>query len=140
MIPVHFAGQPADMDDLMTIAGEKELIVIEDCAHAHGASWRGKSVGSIGDFGSFSFQASKNLTAGEGGVRDVAGAGCCFDSTRRFEGGSAINSGCLQLGARKEANTRASRAENSRGEALRQTRRVYKLTRQPGTRSVVSLY
>ena len=67
MIPVHFAGQPADMDDLMTIAAEKNLIVIEDCAHAHGASWRGKSVGGIGDFGSFSFQASKNLTAGEGG-------------------------------------------------------------------------
>ena len=67
MIPVHFAGQPADMDELMTIAGEKQLIVIEDCAHAHGASWRGKSIGSIGDFGSFSFQASKNLTAGEGG-------------------------------------------------------------------------
>jgi dTDP-4-amino-4,6-dideoxygalactose transaminase len=67
MIPVHFAGQPADMDELMMIAGEKQLIVIEDCAHAHGASWRGKSIGSIGDFGSFSFQASKNLTAGEGG-------------------------------------------------------------------------
>ncbi|HVF47843.1 MAG TPA: DegT/DnrJ/EryC1/StrS family aminotransferase [Pyrinomonadaceae bacterium] len=67
MIPVHFAGQPADMDELMKIAMEKNLIVIEDCAHAHGASWRGRSVGSIGDFGSFSFQASKNLTAGEGG-------------------------------------------------------------------------
>lgn len=67
MIPVHFAGQPADMDELVKIAVEKDLIVIEDCAHAHGASWRGRSVGSIGDFGSFSFQASKNLTAGEGG-------------------------------------------------------------------------
>lgn len=67
MIPVHFAGQPADMDELMKIAAENDLIVIEDCAHAHGATWRGKSVGSIGDFGSFSFQASKNLTAGEGG-------------------------------------------------------------------------
>ena len=68
VIPVHFAGQPADMDELMTIAAEHDLIVIEDCAHAHGASWRGKRVGSIGDFGSFSFQASKNLTAGEGGI------------------------------------------------------------------------
>lgn len=67
MIPVHFAGQPADMDELMKIAAENQLVVIEDCAHAHGASWRGRSVGSIGDFGSFSFQASKNLTAGEGG-------------------------------------------------------------------------
>jgi dTDP-4-amino-4,6-dideoxygalactose transaminase len=67
MIPVHFAGQPADMDELMKIASDNQLVVIEDCAHSHGAAWRGKSVGSIGDFGSFSFQASKNLTAGEGG-------------------------------------------------------------------------
>ena len=68
IIPVHFAGQPADMDDIMQISSENDLIVIEDCAHAHGASWKGKSVGSIGHFGSFSFQASKNLTAGEGGI------------------------------------------------------------------------
>ncbi|MDQ3750643.1 MAG: DegT/DnrJ/EryC1/StrS family aminotransferase [Acidobacteriota bacterium] len=67
VIPVHFAGQPADMDALMEIAEKSQLIVIEDCAHAHGAMWRGKSIGSFGDFGSFSFQASKNLTAGEGG-------------------------------------------------------------------------
>ena len=67
IIPVHFAGQPADMDALMEIAKENKLVVIEDCAHAHGAQWQGKSIGSFGDFGSFSFQASKNLTAGEGG-------------------------------------------------------------------------
>jgi dTDP-4-amino-4,6-dideoxygalactose transaminase len=67
IIPVHFAGQPADMDALMGLAKRHHLVVIEDCAHAHGASWKGKSVGSFGDFGSFSFQASKNLTAGEGG-------------------------------------------------------------------------
>ena len=67
IIPVHFAGQPADMDALMSMAERRGLIVIEDCAHAHGATWRGKSIGSFGHFGSFSFQASKNLTAGEGG-------------------------------------------------------------------------
>ena len=67
IIPVHFAGQPADMDALMEIARRHNLIVVEDCAHAHGARWRGKSIGSFGSFGSFSFQASKNLTAGEGG-------------------------------------------------------------------------
>lgn len=67
VIPVHFAGQPADMDALMDIAERHQLVVIEDCAHAHGASWKGKSIGSFGHFGSFSFQASKNLTAGEGG-------------------------------------------------------------------------
>ena len=68
MIPVHFAGQPADMDRLLAIAADNGLFVIEDCAHAHGASWRGRGVGSMGEFGSFSFQASKNLTAGEGGI------------------------------------------------------------------------
>jgi dTDP-4-amino-4,6-dideoxygalactose transaminase len=68
IIPVHFAGQPADMDALMSVAERHGLIVIEDCAHAHGATWKGKSIGSFGHFGSFSFQASKNLTAGEGGL------------------------------------------------------------------------
>ena len=68
MIPVHFAGHPADIDELMKIGAENGLVVIEDSAHAHGACWKGKSVGSFGDFGSFSFQASKNLTAGEGGI------------------------------------------------------------------------
>ena len=67
IIPVHFAGQPADMDALIDIAERHELVVIEDCAHAHGATWKGKSIGSFGHFASFSFQASKNLTAGEGG-------------------------------------------------------------------------
>jgi dTDP-4-amino-4,6-dideoxygalactose transaminase len=67
IIPVHFAGQPADLDALMEIAKKNNLVVIEDCAHAHGAKWREKSVGSFGDFGSFSFQGSKNITAGEGG-------------------------------------------------------------------------
>lgn len=68
MIPVHFAGHPADMDALMPLARKHDLLVIEDCAHAHGASWRGRKIGSFGDFGSFSFQESKNMTAGEGGM------------------------------------------------------------------------
>lgn len=68
IIPVHFAGQPADLDAIIEIAERHDLIVIEDCAHAHGATWRGRRVGSFGTFGSFSFQASKNMTAGEGGI------------------------------------------------------------------------
>lgn len=68
IIPVHFAGQPADMDAIIEIADKHDLAVIEDCAHAHGASWRGRRVGSFGAFGSFSFQASKNMTAGEGSI------------------------------------------------------------------------
>ena len=68
IIPVHLAAQVADMDEIMAIAEEYELIVIEDCAHAHGAKWRGRGVGTIGHFGSFSLQSSKILTSGEGGV------------------------------------------------------------------------
>jgi len=68
VIPVHFAGQPADMETLMAIAHARGLVVIEDAAHAHGASYRRRPVGSIGHMASFSFQSSKNVTAGEGGI------------------------------------------------------------------------
>jgi len=68
IIPVHFAGQIADMDAIVSIAKEHNLIVIEDAAHAHGASYKNRPAGSIGHMGSFSFQSSKNLTAGEGGI------------------------------------------------------------------------
>ncbi|NSW91439.1 MAG: DegT/DnrJ/EryC1/StrS family aminotransferase [Firmicutes bacterium] len=75
IIPVHIGGRACNMDEIMDIATRHNLYVIEDCAHAHGSEWKGKRVGSIGHAGSFSFQASKNLTAGEGGlitVNDVA--------------------------------------------------------------------
>ena len=68
IIPVHLAGHPADMDAIMEIAGEHKLIVIEDAAHAHFAEWRERPVGSLGHMASFSFQSSKNMTAGEGGI------------------------------------------------------------------------
>jgi dTDP-4-amino-4,6-dideoxygalactose transaminase len=68
IIPVHFAGQPADMDAMMAIAAERKLVVIEDAAHAHGARSRGRPAGSLAHLGSFSFQSSKNMTAGEGGI------------------------------------------------------------------------
>jgi dTDP-4-amino-4,6-dideoxygalactose transaminase len=68
IVPVHFAGQPADMDAIMAIAARHDLFVLEDAAHAHGASHRNRPAGSIGHVGSFSFQSSKNLTSGEGGI------------------------------------------------------------------------
>lgn len=68
IIPVHFAGQPADMEAIVDIASRRGLFVLEDAAHAHGASHRGRPAGSLGHAGSFSFQSSKNLTAGEGGI------------------------------------------------------------------------
>lgn len=68
IIPVHLGAQMADMDAIMAIADRYSLIVIEDCAHAHGARWNGKGAGTIGHFGSFSMQSSKIMTAGEGGL------------------------------------------------------------------------
>jgi dTDP-4-amino-4,6-dideoxygalactose transaminase len=68
IIPVHFAGLPCDMDAILSVARRYNLRVIEDAAHAHGAELNGKKLGTFGDAGSFSFQSSKNLTSGEGGM------------------------------------------------------------------------
>jgi dTDP-4-amino-4,6-dideoxygalactose transaminase len=68
IVPVHVAGCPADMDGLRTLAARRGLRVVEDAAQAPGATWNGQGVGSVGDLGTFSFQASKNLNAGEGGA------------------------------------------------------------------------
>lgn len=68
VIPVHFAGLPVDMDLLNAIAAKHGLVVIEDCAHSHGSQYKGKMTGSFSRAAAFSFQASKNLTCGEGGV------------------------------------------------------------------------
>ena len=69
ILPVHLYGQPADMDPIMEVARRHGLIVIEDAAQAHGAKYKGRSVGSIGDIACFSFYPGKNLGAyGEGGA------------------------------------------------------------------------
>jgi dTDP-4-amino-4,6-dideoxygalactose transaminase len=67
IIPVYLAGLPLDMDRLYAIAKKYNLRVIEDAAQAIGSTWKGKRIGSFGDFVSFSFQANKNITTGEGG-------------------------------------------------------------------------
>jgi len=69
IVPVHLFGRPVDMTRLMAIARKHNLIVIEDCAQATGATWEGQKVGSFGDFGCFSFFPTKNLGAcGDGGA------------------------------------------------------------------------
>ena len=68
VIAVHIGGQPADLDALTGLVTGRDIALIEDSAQAHGAVWNGRKVGAIGDLGTFSFQASKNLTAGEGGA------------------------------------------------------------------------
>lgn len=68
LLPVHFAGLPCDMDAMGTLAAKHQLTIIEDCAHAVEATYRGRPAGTLGDYGCFSFYATKNVTTGEGGM------------------------------------------------------------------------
>ncbi|MDQ7053010.1 MAG: DegT/DnrJ/EryC1/StrS family aminotransferase [candidate division KSB1 bacterium] len=68
IMPVHFAGRPANMDEIEQFARDHNLYIIEDAAQGWGAQWRGQGVGTFGDFGCFSFQSSKNISSGEGGI------------------------------------------------------------------------
>ncbi len=68
VIAVHLGGHPVDLDALTALCARHDLALIEDAAHAHGARWKDRPVGGFGAFGSWSFQASKNLTCGEGGA------------------------------------------------------------------------
>ena len=79
IMPVHWAGYPCDMNEINQIAEENDLTVIEDAAHALGATYKGKPIGSISDFTAFSFQAIKHLTTGDGGAL------CCIDENHYQE-------------------------------------------------------
>ena len=68
IIVVHLGGHPADMDRVVELAKRHGLFLIEDCAHAHSSEWRGRRVGGFGAASAFSFQSSKLMTAGEGGI------------------------------------------------------------------------
>lgn len=68
VMPVHWAGYPCDLDEINAIAAEHDLAVVEDAAHALGATYRGRPIGSISRFTAFSFQAIKHLTTGDGGA------------------------------------------------------------------------
>ena len=68
VMPVHFAGLAADMESILDICGRNGIPVIEDACHGHGGTWNDRGLGTIGLAGTFSFQASKNMTAGEGGL------------------------------------------------------------------------
>jgi dTDP-4-amino-4,6-dideoxygalactose transaminase len=68
ILPVHFAGRPCDMDQLCEIARRHNLKIIEDCAHAIETEYKGRKAGTFGEFGCFSFYATKNVVTGEGGM------------------------------------------------------------------------
>ena len=67
VIPVHFGGHAADMERILDISRRNGLVVIEDAAHAHGGEHNGQRLGTLSEWGSFSFQQSKVMTSGEGG-------------------------------------------------------------------------
>ena len=128
IIPVHLAGQPVNMDAIMRLAKRHNLAVIEDAAHAHGASYRNQPAGSLGHLGSFSFQSSKNLTCGEGGIvvtSDDALAEACrsIHNCGRIQGGlwyeHHVISGNYRLG---EFQGAVLNAQLERLEAQTQTR------------------
>lgn len=68
IVVVHLAGWPGEMDEILTLARERGLLVVEDAAHALGATYRGRAAGALGDAAVFSFYATKNITTGEGGM------------------------------------------------------------------------
>jgi dTDP-4-amino-4,6-dideoxygalactose transaminase len=81
-MPVHIGGSPADLDQVLKVAGKHKLPVVEDACQAHLAEWRGRKVGTLGLAGCFSFQASKNLNSGEGGAiltNDAQFAETCYN-------------------------------------------------------------
>jgi dTDP-4-amino-4,6-dideoxygalactose transaminase len=96
ILPVHFAGRPCEMEAIMALAARHNLRVIEDCAHAIEAEYRGRKTGTFGDFGCFSFYVTKNIVTGEGGmvisreesdagrVKMLALHGMSKDAWRRF--------------------------------------------------------
>lgn len=80
VMPVHFAGLAADMEAILNICARNGIPVVEDACHGHGGTWKDRGLGTIGVAGTFSFQASKNMTAGEGGLittNDAALADLC---------------------------------------------------------------
>jgi perosamine synthetase len=94
IMPVHMYGHPVDMDPILELARKYNLVIIEDAAEAHGAEYKGRKVGGIGDLSCFSFYANKIITTGEGGMvlaRSAAHAeklrslrNLCFQKDRRF--------------------------------------------------------
>lgn len=90
---VHFAGLPVDMDKARAFAKKHNLRLIEDACHSWGSQWNGKGTGALGDIGSFSFQFSKNITAGEGGIiltddDELARIARSYTHVGRFEEGA----------------------------------------------------
>jgi dTDP-4-amino-4,6-dideoxygalactose transaminase len=137
VLPVHFAGEPCDMDAILDIARSRGLKVLEDAAHALGTKYRGRMVGSIGDAAAFSFYATKNITTGEGGalatddealserVRVLTLHGMTKDAWHRYDAGGSWRYDIQELGFKDNLPDPAAalgRSQLRRAEALRARR------------------
>lgn len=110
VVVVHFGGQPCELDDVYAFAEERGFAVIEDCAHAVGAEYRGRMIGSFRGFSCFSFYANKNLTTAEGGMVTTPDAqaaanltvwrlhGLDRDAWKRFHSKEVMISSCVYPG------------------------------------------
>jgi dTDP-4-amino-4,6-dideoxygalactose transaminase len=143
IMPVHLGHQMADMDRIMDFARAHSLAVVEDCAHAPGQQWSGRGAGCFGDFGSFSHQSSKILTAGEGGsllTNDEALAGrahSLIDCGRAKDDGANTFGANYRLGELNAALLRAQleRFPEQRAEREQAARYFEELARAiPGVR------
>lgn len=93
IIPVHLAGQPCDMAPIMKLARKHKLAVIEDCAQAHGSTYHGKCVGTIGDLGTFSLMGGKHMTSGgQGGMITTNNEALFWNAKRFADRGKPFNS------------------------------------------------
>jgi perosamine synthetase len=104
IVPVHLGGSAADLDALLPLAQRKGWKLVEDACQAHLGEWRGRKVGSLGDVGCFSFQASKNLNSGEGGAvitnsEEIADRAYAFHSNGRSRTASASGFAYVTNGA-----------------------------------------
>lgn len=137
ILPVHFAGEPCDLDALLAIARPRGLKVLEDAAHALGAKYRGRMVGTIGDATAFSFYATKNITTGEGGalatddetlserVRVLTLHGMTKDAWNRYDAGGSWWYDIQEFGFKDNLPDPAAalgRSQLRRAEALRARR------------------
>ena len=116
IIPVHLYHRMADMDAIRRIAKKHRLHIVEDCAHVHGSQWNGLGAGTMGDFGSYSFQMSKLITGGEGGCLlmqkedyywKVMSLKACG---REFKPGYQVHSGNFRMGSFQAAILRGQLA------------------------------
>ncbi len=110
IVPVHFAGQACDLDDLIALADKHDIPIVEDAAHAAGAEWKGRKIGTHGRVTAFSFYATKNMTTGEGGMattndedlarrmRTLSLHGMSKDAWKRYSGGGSWYYEVLEAG------------------------------------------